>query len=72
MSAASASTSTTREITPHVRYLLEEYLWLVGGGVNQEEAAERVGLSLATVQRYLYFAADEHIDPFDTYLDNVG
>lgn len=72
MSSASASTSTTRELTPKMRYLLEEYLWLVGGGVNQEEAAGRVGLSPATVERYFYFAAGEHIDPFDTYLLNVG
>jgi hypothetical protein len=55
-----------------MRYLLEEYLWLVGGGVREEEAAARVGLSLASVQRYFYFAGSEHIDPFDTYLDNVG
>ena len=72
MSSTSASTSTTRELTPQMRYLLEEYLWLVGGGVREEEAAARVGLSLASVQRYFYFAGSEHIDPFDTYLDNVG
>lgn len=72
MTTSGASTSTTREFTCEMRHYLEEFLWLRGGGVSEQDAADRIGLHLNTVKRYFAFAADAHVAPFDTYTFSVG
>ncbi|GEE00224.1 hypothetical protein nbrc107696_45990 [Gordonia spumicola] len=40
------------DVERHVEDVIEDFDWLVGGGVSPEHAASRVGVALSTISTY--------------------